>query len=431
MFRFDDFVSAALSAARRHRLAGLLSRSLFGAALVGLLLALGLRFLPIPPNATQLGQLIVLAVVLTVPVVLTAIGSRRGIRVSEILFALDRKLNLEARISSLHVLRTANPTSVFYDRIEQAVAQGSEGWRRAYRLSTRTCTQFAVALACALSIVVLIAVGKADSPPSTSVSPDVAMSPAAEPTYSEDSESLLGDEESAQETSEDWIAQALEEMVAAQAPDQVLDQDVPEDFDAAAVESYTAALLDALREAGGRPLSDDELDKLSALAEAAPTDLRGALEAILVEEDPEEVLDQLDLISEYARQQAQVDAMLAADEGSSLDETAGLMPQEGPGTGNEEGTYPMTGFEDDGGVTPSLVEAPLPGEIGEAGEVYEYITGGVPIELPSAGGVSDENGRLTVDYARVQTILDTRALPQDAFETVRRYFELISSGGDT
>jgi hypothetical protein len=430
VFQFDDLVTAAMSTARRHRLVGILSLALFGSGCVGLVLALGMRYLPLSSRSAGLAQLVILLLVLVVPLVLTLIASRRAFPASEVLFALDCKLDLEARISSLHVLSATNPSSVFYDRLEQTVAQGSEGWRRVYRLSVRTWSQLAIGLACALSIAALIAVGKGTPQPAPTISSDVAGSPAVEAIDSGDDEIQLEDELSTVEMSEDWIARALEELLAAHDSGESPQQDVPDDFDAAAVESYTAALLDSLREAGDRPLSDAELDRLSALAEKAPTDLRGALEAILVEDDPEEIQDQLDLISEYARQQAQLDMMLAEEEGAPPDEASGYVPQEGPGADDEGGTYPMSGFEDDGDRTPSIVEAPLPGEIGEAGAVYEYITGGVPIELPTDGRVPDEDAQLTVDYARVQTILDTRALPQDAFETVRRYFELISSGGD-
>lgn len=433
MFRFDDFVGAAVSAARRHGYAVLLSRSLFVSGCVSLVLALGVRFAPLSSSATKIALLVLLAIALAVPLVLTLIAARRAYRVPQILFDLDRKLDLEARISSLHVLSASNPSSVFYDRLAHAVEEGSEGWRRVYRLSLRTWSQFTVGLVCVLSIAVLAVIGEADRIAAPSLSSDVAAPAGADPVDSvaSDVEDLLDEQQTADEAPGDWIALALEDLLAARDPEQPSESEIPEDFDAAEVESYTAALLESLRQDGARPLSDDELDRLSALSEAAPMDLRGALEAVLLEDDPEEVQDQLDLISKYARQQARLNEMLAAEEGSALEETGGHLPRPGPGAGDEEGTYPMSGFGDEGDTAPSLAEAPLPGELGEAGEVYEYITGGVPIEFPTDGEVLDESGRPTVDYARVQTILDTRALPQDAFATVRRYFELISSGGDS
>lgn len=427
MFAFDQFVHAVVAKASRHRLLHLFSRRLLISGCVGTLLAVAFRLLPVSPQCARVSHLAILFASLGVPALLTLLATRTARRTPDVLFELDRKLGTEARISSLHALSESNAPSVFYDRLVDAVARESEGWQRVFRASLRTLTSLAIGAAFLLAIAVFLVLGRPERLPSRDLT-EAGVANAEIETLTEEARDLA-DAELSEASPEDWIADAFQNLLAereAAAQDQV-----PQDFDAKAVEVYTAALLDSLREQGVRPLRQEELERLSSFAEAAPPDLQGALDAVLEEQDPEEILDQIDLVAAYARQQAELAELLDDEQGTELEDTYGTASSDASQTSEEDAGYPMSGYGDESGAAPSLVEAPLPGRAGETGEFFEYITGGVPIELPGSVGAQGDAGRLAVDYEHVQTILDTRALPHDAFETVRRYFELISSGGET
>ena len=427
MFAFDQFIHAVEAKVSRYRLLHLFSRRFLISGCAGTLLAVVFRLVPVSPQGARAAHLAILLVSVVVPALLALLGTRRARRTSDVLFELDRKLGTEARISSLHALSESNAPSVFYDRLVEAVARESEGWQQVFRPSVRTLTSLAIGVALLLAITVFVVIGRPERLPARDLT-EAGVANAEIETLNEEAHNLA-DAELSEASPEDWIADAFQNLLAAR--EAAAQDQVPQDFDAKAVEVYTAALLDSLREQGVRPLRQDELERLSSFAEAAPLDLQGALGAVLEEQDPEEILDQIDLVAAYARQQAKLAELFDDEQGADIEETYATVASDASQTSEEDVRYPMSGYGDENDTAPSLVEAPLPGQVGETGEFFEYITGGVPIELPGNAGAQGDAGRLAVDYEHVQTILDTRALPHDAFETVRRYFELISSGGDT
>ena len=65
--------------------------------------------------------------------------------------------------------------------------------------------------------------------------------------------------------------------------------------------------------------------------------------------------------------------------------------------------------------------------IGESGAFREFMTKGVPLEP-----VLTQNGetpRLLVDYAALRALMEERAIPTEAREIIRTYFETITQGG--
>lgn len=427
MFEFEAFVASILRRARAERFVR--SLGLFGLCLggSGLILALIAQFLPLPPRVITYVQIGILAAVPLTTALVAWIGSRRLPDASKILFELDRRLHTEARISSLHVLTRSGATGFFTDRLTETVTRESEGWEGVYRPTWRTLASLAGVIVLLVGIVALALVeSEPDEEPLPSTEIVTEIEGLEEP-LPEELDTI--ETERIEDSSTDWIAQALADLEQARS-DSGADE-VPSGFDPEEVELYTTALLEELRERGARPLSAEELERLSELATTAPLELGDALDAVLAEDDPKEIEDQLELIADYARQQADLDRLLEADDRENPESSAERFVPESPAAGEgEDEVYPMSGYGDERETEPSLREAPLPGEPGVTGDVHEYITGGVPIDLYSSGGGPQEI-QPQVDYERVETILDTRALPQDAFETVRRYFELVGSEGET
>ncbi len=104
-------------------------------------------------------------------------------------------------------------------------------------------------------------------------------------------------------------------------------------------------------------------------------------------------------------------------------------PEEGlPGTGGEEpGTTPgeRIAGEPSAMTMPSETrEFHIPGKLGELGAVERLITKGTPLEMKAR----DAEGRpsLQVSFQKVIAMLETRELPDDLQEVVKRYFLLIT-----
>jgi hypothetical protein len=425
LFAFEPFVASVVARYRAARFLGLCARIAVAVGLAGLVVSAIVQFVPLPSRATGLTQLSILGAGLLGAIAVSWALARRLPPTSEILFSLDRRLGTEARISSLYVLIRARRFDYFADRLGEAVARESEGWTRAFRPSRRTLALLAVSAALFVGIGAFAVTDKPAREERAS-SREGAFAAAEEEDGAEETASALLADEDETTVEGDWIRQALSELLAAR--DAAEEEAAAQDLDVAAVEAYTASLLEEMRETGARPLTSEELEKLSELAAAAPMVLGDALDAVLIEDDPKEIENQLELISEYAARQSLLQGMSSgSDEVDHEAPTSETAPGSSP-AGDEGTAHPMSGF-DDSGDEPSLVETPLPGGPGETGDVFEYITGGVPIELQPTEGDAQLGSDFRIDYDRVRTILDTRALPEGAFETVRRYFELVGSGG--
>lgn len=104
---------------------------------------------------------------------------------------------------------------------------------------------------------------------------------------------------------------------------------------------------------------------------------------------------------------------------------SGRPSEEGPPGGEEAGTGlgAWPGGESGPLTWPSGVkEFHIPGELGEWGEVEQLITKGTPFE---AGG-AEASPSLQLNFQRVIAILESREVPQELQETVKRYFLIIT-----
>jgi hypothetical protein len=72
-----------------------------------------------------------------------------------------------------------------------------------------------------------------------------------------------------------------------------------------------------------------------------------------------------------------------------------------------------------------FVHEEAPSTVGSEGEFTdEFVTKGVPVEISSSTGSGDEHR--VIDFERMESILHERGLPDEALDSVRRYFELIT-----
>ena len=92
-------------------------------------------------------------------------------------------------------------------------------------------------------------------------------------------------------------------------------------------------------------------------------------------------------------------------------------------TGGQDGLGVISGDDPQPGEVGFIREEP-PSSVGKEGEfIDEFVTKGVPVEIgPSQDGV----GTHVVDFERMDSILQDRDLPDEAVDSVRRYFELIT-----
>ena len=58
--------------------------------------------------------------------------------------------------------------------------------------------------------------------------------------------------------------------------------------------------------------------------------------------------------------------------------------------------------------------------------INEFVTKGVPVVISPS---ETRTGTYIIDFERIESILHERGLPEEALDSVRRYFELITQSG--
>lgn len=195
---------------------------------------------------------------------------------------------------------------------------------------------------------------------------------------------------------------------------------------------------------GGRSPSPELEAELNRLASRLGG---GALRELLREvpwEDQTQALRDLSRIEALARGLAEAgekfeeyEGLLGQAAGSARGEEEGVgeTPQgegeqrpseQGPPGGEEPGTTPGERASSPSSLTmPSETrEFHVPGELGELGEIDRLITKGTPLEV----GASGVEGRPSLEFSfpKVIAILESREVPAELREVVKRYFLLIT-----
>jgi len=158
-------------------------------------------------------------------------------------------------------------------------------------------------------------------------------------------------------------------------------------------------------------------------------------------QDIEDLLDELGQASSNEEQGSEAGGPAGPDEdgGPSQNSDADGVPFAGdrPNTDGEDGIEDPDqvggsdgpgGSSDDEERKPGFIREEERAKIGSEGEfVSEFVTEGVPIELmPGSDG---DEASFRVNYARIDSILRERGVPEGAIEIVRDYFNAITEGG--
>jgi len=215
----------------------------------------------------------------------------------------------------------------------------------------------------------------------------------------------------------------------------------------------------------GGGLTEEERSALSELLpQVANPQLRQVLEALLEEEDPKALEKRVEQAQALAQAQAlpekgpsngtYKEAFPPAPEGEEDRTFTWKAPEAADTEGNRQSSSTaesqssaaeedrLAGGDDEdrfGGVegeageleptvhAPGFIPTELIGAIGSQGDFQEFLTKGVPLEQNP--GPEKEAGHFSVDYETLRALLEGRAIPTEAQEMVRMYFQMITQQG--
>ena len=416
------------------------------------------------------------------------VGWMRRVDLPRTLLRIDLSLETGERLSSLYELHRRGGSNVFRTRLEEAVARQAFLWKRGLPLGRARFALLCGGMA-VLASVLLVAFAPASLPSSVVAHPIVASENAEVRTIapqSETSPTLPGGSVSQEgeaglpgkSVPDRELEDLLSELWESPASEGILNEASGGSAELIRAQKERAKALadllerieERLKEEGGG-LTPEERRALSELAQQlgnAP--LRQALRELLQEDDPqaltegfekfrslaESLADQQEASadettvgeshpsgeSEESETQAAVnwgqpqpedeEASEGASEGEAGSPSYGSRSDqdEDLATGDEEsfgGEEGASGGESPFATSPGFMPSELAGMIGESGAFREFMTKGVPLEP-----VLTQNGetpRLLVDYAALRALMEERAIPTEAREIIRTYFETITQGG--
>jgi hypothetical protein len=415
---------------------------------------------------------------------------RKKLNRARLLLKLDFALGLNAGLSSLNELRTRGEDSILYGRIEASVAPRLQQWRRGLPIRIGAVGPLLVgaaflASAIVLSVAPLHTQAEIASIPeaTTALSEGVVSASVSETSAvaSDTVEDRVDPSESSESGSSPSISEySLDNILAdlgVQFPFTSTTVEESRDAYESLVPSYgqiDPSLVELLARieqrvgiAGGG-LTLEEKRALQGMMDSAPPPVARALEQILAAADSQELRRGLDDfaaardLSEAVPDQAvttstwvQVEDVFEQDADVSraplphtpqADEATALPAPLPSAAGTESDESVVPGDQDQLPTTESDEGPPVPVEqqlvqlqtlqyvteqvrstVGEMGTLDEFLTRGVPVELP--GGTAAPAASVTVSFEQMKSLLTERGLPGEALETVRKYFESITEGG--
>ena len=416
------------------------------------------------------------------------VGWMRRVDLPRTLLRVDLSLETGERLSSLYELHRRGGSNVFRTRLEEVVARQAFSWKRGLPLgrarfallgggmavlASTLLVAFAPAnLPCRVVALPIVASGNAEvqtldppsEPPSTlpggSVSQGGEVGLPGESVPDRELEDLLSElwESPASEGVLSGTSGGSAELIRAQKER------------AKALADLLERIEERLKEEGGG-LTPEERRALSELAQQmgnAP--LRQALRELLQEDDPQaltEGFEKFRSLAESLKDQQEASAEETAvgesppsgeaeegeaqaavnwgqpqpEEGEAsegVSEGEAVSPSSGSPSDSEEdlvagdeepfgGEEGASGGESPFATSPGFMPSELAGMIGESGEFREFMTKGVPLEPLLAQDA--ETTLFSVDYDALRALLEERAIPTEAREIIRAYFETITQGG--
>jgi hypothetical protein len=476
---------------RARYLHGLTSAS-FGFALGSILglIAAGLCRFELLPLRWPLANSVLVIPPVALGLLFYCLGYTRSINLPRLLLKVDHALQTEERLSSLYELRQRGRGKVFRDQIERQLEKRSFLWQKGLRLNWRRFTPFALGGTLLMGFALLTILPTPASPPPTEL--DAASLLSNETAYSSPPISSNALQNPPRETSSSApsslqegglpiqrLEDPLSEIWNTPSEGSLLEESVDLNElmeEQRRLSEQLSELLSQIKERleqqkqaqGEGGLTQAERQALMAmLPQIAQSEIQETLESLLEETDPEALEDYLEQAQNLTR------GWVPSPEGSEDEEPSPteqegegqqeetqtaweMMEQEGEDTPEEQNTAPIDRQqrsseseeedwklgEDDrsGGETSSENEEEgipqenllgferqeLAGSIGSQGEFQDFITKGVPLEPgPRDEGV---DAPLFVNYETMRAILEERAIPADAREAIRKYFQLITQG---
>jgi len=419
------------------------------------------------------------------------LGRKREVDLPRLLLQIDLALGTGERLCSLYELRRRGGKSVFRQRIEEGLKKRPLPWKKGFPPTRLHVASLASGVVTLLGASLLIALAPVSFSSFTEErAPEVAVTPQVRTAFSREQESaalpteeVLGaddapvhGEASPEHGLEDvlsdlWQSPASQGVLTAEGvvTDELLDA---QHGLARALSDLLSRIQERLKEERASGLTEEERRALSDLAQqvgSAP--LRRALRELLEEEDPQALQEGIeqalnltqtlaDTSDEGPPPEASGGPSSPADEGEGeqgfvweSQERGEGFPESGPGAsteksekdvadaaspdqdqsplgGDEERFGGEEGIEGEVGPTtqaPGFSAVDLAGMIGESGEFQEFITKGVPVEPRSEPGT--EATHFAVDYEAMRALLEGRAIPTEAQEMVRMYFQMITQQG--
>jgi hypothetical protein len=419
------------------------------------------------------------------------VGWMRQIDLPRTLLRVDLSLETGERLSSLYELHRRGGSNVFRARLEEAVARQALPWKQGLPLGRARFALLGGGAAVLAAILLVAFAPPASLPVPVIASPIVAsgsaeartIAPASEPPSTLPGGSTTQGEESGlpgDAVPDRDLEDLLSELWESPASEGMLNEASGGSAELIRAQKERAkALADLLerieerlkKEGGG--LTPEERRTLSELAQQmgnAP--LRQALSKLLQEDDPQALTEGFEKFRNLAESladqqegseeettpgresfppgeteegeaqaavnwgQPQPEEEASASEGASdggavspssgsqSDEDEDLAAGDEESFGSEEGA---PGGESPFETSPGFMPSELAGMIGESGAFREFMTKGVPLEpiLTQDGKTT----RFSVDYDALRALLEERAIPTEAREIIRKYFETITQGG--
>ena len=238
------------------------------------------------------------------------------------------------------------------------------------------------------------------------------------PLTQQESESL---QNQAEQTGDPEIEEQTDDLVNEPNPDQIGEklQDLMEQLDPDSADPGTSPETSEENSDG----SDQETPRSTEISgdqEAQQRFLERT--AAELEQQANAETEQEGASPQQAAQQESEDDQDTGDEGSTDVRIAGD-PDDLAQIGGEEGIGGISGDEPAPGDV-GFVREEAPSTIGTEGEfISEFVTKGVPVEIAPSESLA---GSHIVDFERMESILHERGLPDEALDSVRRYFELIT-----
>ncbi|MCK4391948.1 hypothetical protein KAX17_03495 [Candidatus Bipolaricaulota bacterium] len=419
------------------------------------------------------------------------LGRKREVDLPRLLLQIDLALGTGERLCSLYELRRRGGGRAFRRRIEESLGKRPLKWKKGLPVGPSHLVPFVGGILTLLAAFLLIALSAAspldhitEEPPAlVRVSRPEARAVTSPSEvlqiHSEGGESRPDSFPQPKTPPSHGLEDPLSEVWEVPAAGGLL-MDEMADLTELLEEQHTLSralseLLSRIEERlqhDGGGLTEEERRALSDLAQqvgSAP--LRRALRELLEEEDPQALQEGIEQALNLTQTLADTSdggpppeasggPSSPADEGEGeqgfvweSQERGEGFPEPGPGASTEKSEKdvadaaspdqdqsPLGGDEErfggEAGIAgevgpttqaPGFSAVDLAGAIGSQGDFQEFLTKGVPLEQDP--GPEKEAGHFSVDYETLRALLEGRAIPTEAQEMVRMYFQMITQQG--